>query len=128
MILGCYLSTVAPDTGPPVGSSAQSQLHPSQLGRAPAGKPFVADALISNPPAFAHIHIAEKLGIPLLLTFSMLHPYLCLTLSLGDIRTLFALSHALEPDNCVRSSASQHIEVQFECGERSHKLSFVRSC
>ncbi|KAF9533640.1 glycosyltransferase family 1 protein [Crepidotus variabilis] len=32
--------------------------------------PFVADAIISNPPSFAHVHCAEALGIPLLLSFS----------------------------------------------------------
>ena len=35
-----------------------------------AAKPFVADAIIANPPSFAHIHIAEKLGIPLHLMFT----------------------------------------------------------
>ncbi|KAL1723971.1 hypothetical protein EV715DRAFT_245583 [Schizophyllum commune] len=35
------------------------------------GAPFMADAIISNPPAFAHIHCAEALGIPLLLSFTM---------------------------------------------------------
>lgn len=30
----------------------------------PAAKPFVADCIIANPPSFAHIHCAEKLGIP----------------------------------------------------------------
>lgn len=35
------------------------------------GQSFVADAIISNPPAFAHIHCAEALGIPLLASFSM---------------------------------------------------------
>ena len=34
-------------------------------------RPFIADAIISNPPAFAHIHCAEALGIPLQLSFSM---------------------------------------------------------
>ncbi|KAG8868418.1 hypothetical protein FRC20_003433 [Serendipita sp. 405] len=34
-------------------------------------KPFVADAIISNPPAFAHVHCAEALGIPLHLSFTM---------------------------------------------------------
>ncbi|OAX83453.1 hypothetical protein ACJ72_02186 [Emergomyces africanus] len=34
-------------------------------------KPFVADAIIANPPSFAHIHCAEKLGIPLHLMFTM---------------------------------------------------------
>ena len=27
--------------------------------------PFVADCIIANPPSMAHVHIAEKLGIPL---------------------------------------------------------------
>ncbi|KAF8890234.1 glycosyltransferase family 1 protein [Mucidula mucida] len=35
------------------------------------GKPFAADAIISNPPAFAHVHCAEALGVPLLLSFTM---------------------------------------------------------
>jgi hypothetical protein len=34
--------------------------------------PFAADAIISNPPAFAHVHIAEALGLPLHMTFSEL--------------------------------------------------------
>ena len=36
----------------------------------PAERPFVADAIIANPPSFAHIHCAEKLGIPLHLMFT----------------------------------------------------------
>jgi hypothetical protein len=32
--------------------------------------PFAADAIISNPPTFAHVHVAEALGLPLLLSFS----------------------------------------------------------
>ncbi|WPG99033.1 Hypothetical protein R9X50_00183800 [Acrodontium crateriforme] len=36
-------------------------------------KPFVADVIIANPPSFAHIHCAEKLGIPLHIMFTM--PY-----------------------------------------------------
>lgn len=31
---------------------------------------FVAHAIIANPPSFAHIHCAEKLGIPLHLMFT----------------------------------------------------------
>ncbi|KAG0128213.1 hypothetical protein HOY82DRAFT_622774 [Tuber indicum] len=34
-------------------------------------KPFVADAIIANPPSFGHIHCAEKLGVPLHLMFTM---------------------------------------------------------
>lgn len=33
--------------------------------------PFVADAIIANPPTYAHVHIAEKLGVPLHLMFTM---------------------------------------------------------
>ncbi len=35
--------------------------------------PFVADCIIANPPSFAHIHIVEKMGIPLHIMFTM--PY-----------------------------------------------------
>ncbi|KAJ7144963.1 UDP-Glycosyltransferase/glycogen phosphorylase [Mycena crocata] len=35
------------------------------------GRTFAADAIISNPPSFAHVHCAEALGIPLLLSFTM---------------------------------------------------------
>ncbi|KAG8529597.1 uncharacterized protein KY384_006234 [Bacidia gigantensis] len=35
--------------------------------------PFVADAIIANPPSFAHVHCAERLEIPLHLMFTF--PY-----------------------------------------------------
>ncbi|TVY20598.1 Sterol 3-beta-glucosyltransferase [Lachnellula arida] len=38
-----------------------------------AKDPFIADAIIANPPCFAHIHCAERLGIPLHLMFTF--PY-----------------------------------------------------
>lgn len=31
---------------------------------------FVANAIIANPPSFAHIHCAEKLGVPLHMMFT----------------------------------------------------------
>lgn len=33
--------------------------------------PFVADAIIANPPSFAHLHCAQALGIPVHLMFTM---------------------------------------------------------
>ncbi|OQE69651.1 hypothetical protein PENNAL_c0130G04309 [Penicillium nalgiovense] len=33
--------------------------------------PFVANAIIANPPSFAHIHCAEALGVPLHIMFTM---------------------------------------------------------
>jgi UDP:flavonoid glycosyltransferase YjiC (YdhE family) len=41
------------------------------IGGDPLLSPFIADAIIANPPSFAHMHIAEKLGIPLHLMFTM---------------------------------------------------------
>ncbi|KAJ2975641.1 hypothetical protein NUW58_g8299 [Xylaria curta] len=35
------------------------------------GAPFVANAIIANPPSFAHIHCAQALSIPLHLMFTM---------------------------------------------------------
>lgn len=35
------------------------------------GSPFVADAIIANPPSFAHVHCAQALGIPVHLMFTM---------------------------------------------------------
>jgi hypothetical protein len=33
-------------------------------------RPFVADAIIANPPSLAHIHCAQRLGIPLHIIFT----------------------------------------------------------
>ncbi|KLP20409.1 putative sterol glucosyltransferase [Fusarium fujikuroi] len=44
-----------------------SCIEPDEL----TGRPFVADAIIANPPSFAHIHCAQALGIPLHLMFTM---------------------------------------------------------
>lgn len=33
-------------------------------------RPFVADAIIANPPSLAHIHCAQRLGIPLHMMFT----------------------------------------------------------
>lgn len=51
MINGCWLSCHSPCTD--------------------TGRTFAVDAIISNPPTFAHIHCAEALGIPLLMSFTM---------------------------------------------------------
>ena len=33
-------------------------------------RPFVADAIIANPPSLAHVHCAQRLGIPLHIMFT----------------------------------------------------------
>lgn len=51
MLRGCWASCVEPD---PISH-----------------QPFVADAIIANPPSFAHVHCAEALSIPLHMMFTM---------------------------------------------------------
>lgn len=59
---GCWRS--CHETGDGVVSSS------SIAGQYMQHIPFVADAIIANPPSFAHIHCAEKLGLPLHLVFT----------------------------------------------------------
>lgn len=33
--------------------------------------PFIAEAVIGNPPSFAHVHCAQALGVPLHVMFTM---------------------------------------------------------
>ncbi|QSZ29661.1 hypothetical protein DSL72_004177 [Monilinia vaccinii-corymbosi] len=77
IVLGCWRSCIeAGDGSGPVPSkpgSAQSLGLEAgiNMDTNPSDQPFVADAIIANPPSFAHIHIAEKLGIPLHMMFTM---------------------------------------------------------
>jgi hypothetical protein len=51
-------------------AEAKEEDDAGKKGGPPKRKPFVAHAIIANPPSFAHIHCAEKLGIPLHLMFT----------------------------------------------------------
>lgn len=51
MLYGCWRSCVEPDRK--------------------TGLPFVAEAIVANPPSFAHVHCAQALGIPLHVMFTM---------------------------------------------------------
>jgi hypothetical protein len=51
MLEGCWNSCIKPD---PL-----------------TNEPFVADAIIANPPSFAHVHCAQALGIPVHMMFTM---------------------------------------------------------
>jgi hypothetical protein len=53
MLQGCWRSCISPD--------------PDSVEQ----RPFVADAIIANPPSFAHVHCAQALGIPLHMMFTM---------------------------------------------------------
>ncbi|KAF2486063.1 putative glucosyl/glucuronosyl transferase [Neohortaea acidophila] len=66
---GCWRSCYQAGHGmsPPQDDRSESS------GDESAVRPFVADCIIANPPSFAHVHCAEKLGIPLHIMFTM--PY-----------------------------------------------------
>ncbi|KAL8888808.1 MAG: hypothetical protein Q9215_003835 [Flavoplaca cf. flavocitrina] len=72
IVQGCWRSCI--EIGDGTGAMA-SHDHLDRFNspedRARLDRPFVADAIIANPPSFAGIHCAEKLGIPLHLMFTM---------------------------------------------------------
>lgn len=75
-IKGCWRSCF--EAGDGLGPEASDETIEDWTAQHPAvgddsSKPFVADCIIANPPSFAHVHCAEKLGIPLHIMFTM--PY-----------------------------------------------------
>ncbi|TMW59530.1 hypothetical protein Poli38472_004599 [Pythium oligandrum] len=48
---------------------AVSAADPDANGEGIPGKPFRANAIISNPVTYGHIHVAERLGVPLHIMF-----------------------------------------------------------
>ncbi|GAB9467502.1 hypothetical protein Gpo141_00004844, partial [Globisporangium polare] len=48
---------------------AVSEADPDAGGPGVPGNPFVAHAIISNPVTYGHIHVAERLGVPLHIMF-----------------------------------------------------------
>ncbi|KAN0094046.1 glycosyltransferase family 1 protein [Hyaloscypha variabilis] len=77
IVLGCWRSCIEAGDGlgpaPPRRESSDSFGLEGGINMesSPGDRPFIADAIIANPPSFAHIHIAEKLGIPLHMMFTM---------------------------------------------------------
>ncbi|KAJ6262040.1 Sterol 3-beta-glucosyltransferase [Drechslerella dactyloides] len=65
MLIGSWRSCIEGGNG----LTPQNTLVPNG-GVGPEGV-FIADAIIANPPSFAHIHCAERLAIPLHLMFTM---------------------------------------------------------
>ena len=63
ILLGCWRSCIE------AGDGMDLDFPEDDNGGPP--RPFVADVIIANPPSFAHIHCAEKLGIPVHLMFTM---------------------------------------------------------
>jgi UDP:flavonoid glycosyltransferase YjiC (YdhE family) len=72
MIKGCWRSCI--ESGDGTGVAVNDNTTEEWMRNTDASvKPFIADAIIANPPSFAHIHCAEKLGCPLHVMFTM--PY-----------------------------------------------------
>lgn len=67
IIHGCWRSCFETGDGTQLHQISDDIVH-GVVGR--QQRPFVADAIIANPPSFAHIHCAEKLGIPLSIMFT----------------------------------------------------------
>lgn len=73
-IKGCWRSCYEAGNGlGPAATDDSIQDWTAEDVVSPENRPFVADVIIANPPSFAHIHCAEKLGIPLHIMFTM--PY-----------------------------------------------------
>ncbi|KXS11514.1 glycosyltransferase family 1 protein [Gonapodya prolifera JEL478] len=72
-LLSCYKSILAGDIGKKRSTmrAVFSSLCKACTKSEYVVAPFAADVIISNPPAFGHIHVAEKLGIPLHIFFTM---------------------------------------------------------
>ena len=75
IIMGCWRSCIEAGDGlgaPPRRHRPDEPVDENFVlpGGDARSRPFVADAIIANPPSFAHIHIAEKLGIPLHVMFT----------------------------------------------------------
>ena len=73
MMAGCWRSCI--ETGDGIGNRASTHavddwLDDTRQQNENSGRPFVADVIIANPPSFAHVHCAEKLGIPLHMMFT----------------------------------------------------------
>ncbi|KAL8672527.1 MAG: hypothetical protein Q9168_003030, partial [Polycauliona sp. 1 TL-2023] len=81
IVQGCWRSCIemGDGTGAMASDDHLDQFNTSEdharsgqgSGSTSSSRPFVADAIIANPPSFAGIHCAEKLGIPLHLMFTM---------------------------------------------------------
>ena len=63
IVLGCWRSCI--EAGDGIDDDDEYTEEDAEKWR-----PFVANAIIANPPGFAHVHCAEKLGIPFHLMFT----------------------------------------------------------
>ncbi|THY59690.1 UDP-Glycosyltransferase/glycogen phosphorylase [Aureobasidium pullulans] len=100
MLEGCWRACTQAGNGmDPIKLPETSKISSETIMKLP--DPFVADAIISNPPAYANIHIAEKLAVPLHMVFTMpwspttafAHPLANLDTNKGDRKLANYLSY-----------------------------------
>jgi UDP:flavonoid glycosyltransferase YjiC (YdhE family) len=66
---GCWRACFEAGDGIGAGGDGEGEGEGTVL-RGRRKKEFVAEAIVANPPSFAHLHCAQKLGIPLHLMFT----------------------------------------------------------
>jgi UDP:flavonoid glycosyltransferase YjiC (YdhE family) len=100
MLEGCWRACTQGGNGiDPIRLPQVNKISTETIMKLP--DPFVADAIISNPPAYANIHIAEKLAVPLHMMFTMpwspttafAHPLANLDTDKGDRKLANYLSY-----------------------------------
>jgi UDP:flavonoid glycosyltransferase YjiC (YdhE family) len=70
MLNGCWRACTEAGNGmDPLTLPEPGNMSSETIMKLPS--PFIADAIIANPPSFAHIHCAEKLAVPLHMMFTM---------------------------------------------------------
>lgn len=71
IIRGCWRSCIEDGDGTTTKTADDKEnTHSTQGSVDGITQLFIAAAIIANPPSFAHIHCAERLGIPLHLMFT----------------------------------------------------------
>lgn len=106
IVLGCWRSCIEAGNG--LGPAPRKDQNGDydvgiNMDSSPTDRPFIADAIIANPPSFAHIHIAEKLGIPLHMMFTWVA--LC---TFGSYPIDMRLQHAMVSNPIVPASLGKH--------------------
>ncbi|OBT44690.1 hypothetical protein VE00_04443 [Pseudogymnoascus sp. WSF 3629] len=100
IVLGCWRACIEAGDGLGPAPRLEGGIN---MDTNPTERPFIADAIIANPPSFAHVHVAEKLGVPLHMMFTMPwsptqsfpHPLANIQSSNADVNMTNFISYAL---------------------------------
>lgn len=123
---GCWRSCF--ESGDGLGDASLKLESPSRAmpdgisspTRKAADRLFVADVIIANPPSFAHIHCAQKLGIPLHLMFTYGNLYSVIAVKLTKVQ------NAVVTNASLSTSLGQHQSFGHRC--KLGESAFVWTC